>query len=100
MPLASGTPSFVLLNTETEGEQIDPTVTALADGRFLAVWHSQDDNGADTTLGCLRARYLDAEGNPGLRSMPAKACARSTSVADGMPWPCVSGLLLPPTAQQ
>jgi len=34
--------SEVLVNTATAGHQLRPDFTALADGRFLAVWTSPD----------------------------------------------------------
>ena len=52
-----------IVNTETEGSQLNPSVTALADGGFLITWQSdsslQDGSGAG-----IYAQRFDASGSP------------------------------------
>ena len=48
-----------LINTETDGAQSLPAVTALADGGFAVTWESEDDDGSG-----IKAAMFDAEGNP------------------------------------
>jgi hypothetical protein len=56
----TGTPE-TQVNTTTEGDQKDPTVTALADGGYVVVWESEDQDGDDE--GVYGQRY-DADGEP------------------------------------
>ena len=61
---ADGSPSggdFVL-NAITENNQVLSTVSALPDGRFVAMWSSFDTG--DGSSSCIRARFFDSDGDP------------------------------------
>ncbi|MEQ1950734.1 hypothetical protein [Mesorhizobium sp. CN2-181] len=49
-----------LVNSSTANNQIAPSITALSDGGFVAMWQSLD-TGAE---GSIRARIFDADGQP------------------------------------
>ncbi|MEQ1954508.1 calcium-binding protein [Mesorhizobium sp. CN2-181] len=51
-----------VLNTTAAGGQTNPGLAVLADGRVLAILESDDT--ADGSFGCIRARFLDQDGNP------------------------------------
>jgi hypothetical protein len=61
---ADGTPVGVdfNVNTTTDFGQQAPVVAALADGRFIIVWHSADKVGSDRSGDCIRARIFLADG--------------------------------------
>ena len=48
-----------LVNTTTANGQIDPTVTALADGRFVVAWEDNSGVGGDTSGTGIRAQIFD-----------------------------------------
>ncbi len=49
-----------IVNSTTNSDQSDPSVAALADGRFVATWRSYDPG--DGSQNCLRARIHNADG--------------------------------------
>ena len=49
--------SETLVNTTTAGDQLNPRVVALADGRLLVAWRSVEDSS-------IRGQILDARGTP------------------------------------
>jgi hypothetical protein len=49
-----------IVNTTATGDQFAPSVTGLADGRFVVTWRSDDSGDGDGT--CLRGRILNANG--------------------------------------
>ncbi len=51
-----------LVNTTTTDNQSDPTITALADGRFLVAWRDQSKTDGDTSGTAVRAQVFDAHG--------------------------------------
>lgn len=51
-----------IVNTTVSGGQTNPGLATLADGRILAIFESDDT--ADGFFGCIRARFLDPDGNP------------------------------------
>jgi Ca2+-binding RTX toxin-like protein len=61
MPIGSIAKDFIVNTTATES-QFEPSITALADGRFVVTWHSLD--GGDGSGTCVRARIFNADGNP------------------------------------
>lgn len=50
-----------VVNTETAGDQTQPSVTALEDGGWIVTWQSKDQDGSGT--GIYQQRY-DEDGNP------------------------------------
>jgi Ca2+-binding RTX toxin-like protein len=56
---ADGSPagSDFLVNSTAANDQYNPTITALADGRFVATWMSDDPGDGEGT--CIRARVFD-----------------------------------------
>ncbi len=63
---ADGIPvgSELLINTTTDDSQYDPSVTALADGRFVVAWTDHSESGGDTDGFAVRARIFAADGAP------------------------------------
>jgi Ca2+-binding RTX toxin-like protein len=49
------------INTTTEGDQSDPSVTALSDGRFVVSWSSYE---ASSGTWDIRGRVFNADGSP------------------------------------
>ncbi len=49
-----------VVNTTTTSDQYSPSVTTLADGRFVAAWTSADPGDGSGT--CIRARFYKADG--------------------------------------
>ncbi len=52
-----------LVNTTVANDQSDPTITALADGRFVVAWRDDSQTGGDTTLAAIRAQVFNADGS-------------------------------------
>jgi hypothetical protein len=48
-----------LVNTTTTGDQLNPTVTALTDGRFAIAWQDSSQTGGDTSSLAVRAQIFD-----------------------------------------
>ncbi len=61
MPIARIGQDFIV-NTTTTDDQTNPSITALADGRFVMTWTSKDPG--DGSQGCIRARIYNANGSP------------------------------------
>jgi Ca2+-binding RTX toxin-like protein len=51
-----------IVNSTTEGDQEEPSVTALADGRFVVMWDSHDSAEGVGNSDCARARIINADG--------------------------------------
>jgi hypothetical protein len=51
-----------LVNTTTTNSQFDPTITALADGRFVLAWSDGSGSGGDTSFSAIRAQVFAADG--------------------------------------
>jgi Ca2+-binding RTX toxin-like protein len=51
-----------LVNTTTIGDQDNPTITALADGRFVVAWRDESWSGNDTSVSSVRAQIYAADG--------------------------------------
>jgi Ca2+-binding RTX toxin-like protein len=50
-----------IVNSTTSASQFDPSITALADGRFVVTWGSDDPG--DGSGGCIRGRLFNANGS-------------------------------------
>jgi Ca2+-binding RTX toxin-like protein len=81
---AAGTDFIV--NSTTTNDQSSPAIAALADGRFVATWHS-NDNGTDTDI---QARIYNANGTAAGRDFIVNSTTASdqvdsaiTALADG-----------------
>jgi Ca2+-binding RTX toxin-like protein len=51
-----------IVNSTTQGDQKDPFVAGLSDGRFVTVWESSDNG--DNSGDCIRGRVFNADGSP------------------------------------
>ncbi|WP_095090704.1 beta strand repeat-containing protein [Mesorhizobium sophorae] len=60
MPIGRVGQEFIV-NSTAPTYQYYPAITTLADGRFVATWHSYDDG--DTIGTCIRARIYNADGS-------------------------------------
>ncbi|MFG5379629.1 putative Ig domain-containing protein, partial [Yoonia sp. R2-816] len=54
--------SEFVVNEFTNGEQTNPSVTALADGHFVVTWTSWDQQQGDTSSPAIKAGIFDANG--------------------------------------
>jgi hypothetical protein len=52
-----------LMNSVTGADQWDPSITGLANGRFVAVWTTNAPGYGDTSGKSIRARVFDADGS-------------------------------------
>ncbi|MBB4041073.1 Ca2+-binding RTX toxin-like protein [Microvirga flocculans] len=52
-----------LVNTTTLYDQREPTITALADGRFVVAWSDYSGSGDDTLGSAVRAQVFNADGS-------------------------------------
>ena len=52
-----------LVNTTSVGQQDSPTITALADGRFVVGWTDFSQTGGDTSGDAIRAQAFNADGS-------------------------------------
>jgi Ca2+-binding RTX toxin-like protein len=77
---ADGTPAGadVNVNTTPDFGQQAPVVAALADGRFIIVWHSADKAGSDTSSDCIRARIFLADGTAAGKDYVINSTANDT----------------------
>jgi RTX calcium-binding nonapeptide repeat (4 copies) len=89
---ADGSPSGAefLVNTTTASTQINPTFTALADGRFVVAWQDSSLTGGDTSSTAIRAQVFNADGSPSGAEFLVNATTANTqfqptitSLADG-----------------
>jgi Ca2+-binding RTX toxin-like protein len=76
-----------LLNTTTTGEQHTVGVTALADGRFVAVWTDESHLGGDADWSAVRAQLFNADG-----SKAGAELLVNTSTAGLQEWPSATAL--------
>ena len=53
-----------LVNTTTANTQLDPTITGLANGRFVVSWTDVSATGGDTSNFAVRAQMFGADGTP------------------------------------
>jgi Ca2+-binding RTX toxin-like protein len=51
-----------VVNTTTTGNQHEPAVTALDDGKFIITWRDESQTGGDTNGSAVRAQIYDADG--------------------------------------
>jgi hypothetical protein len=62
------TPSFfgfeLHVNSSTAGGQLKPSVTALANGKFVVVWEDFSHAAGDTDLNAVRGQLFNADGSP------------------------------------
>lgn len=79
------TSSGITLPSTLDGYQQDPSITALADGRFVAVWTQVGPTSGDASIALVRGRIFTADGNPvGADfqiNVKAEGSQRSASVA-------------------
>jgi len=52
-----------LVNSTAAGVQIEPTITALTDGRFVVAWTDHSESGGDTSFQAVRAQVFNADGS-------------------------------------
>jgi|688.fasta_scaffold50193_2 Ca2+-binding RTX toxin-like protein len=52
----------ILVNTTTNKDQYEPTITALADGRFVVAWTDNSQAGGDASSVAVRAQVFNANG--------------------------------------
>lgn len=52
-----------LVNTTTNKNQSDPSIAALADGRFVVTWEDFSETGGDTSGNAIRAQIFNANGS-------------------------------------
>src|SRR5260221_6687900 len=52
-----------LVNTITSGNQTEPVVTALNDGRFVVAWTDDSNLGSDPFLDGIRGQIFNADGS-------------------------------------
>ena len=76
--------SEFIINSETDGNQIIPSVTALSDGGFAAVWQS---HGQDSDEYGIYGRFYDDDGEP-----IASEIAVNTQVAGSQEYASITGL--------
>jgi hypothetical protein len=60
-PVKSG-PEF-LVNTTTYDFQYHPTITALPDGRFVAIWADESEQGGDGSYSGIKGQIFNADGS-------------------------------------
>jgi Ca2+-binding RTX toxin-like protein len=51
-----------VVNTTTAGNQSEPVITALVNGRFVIVWSDESATGADTSGAAIRAQVFNGDG--------------------------------------
>ena len=84
--------SEFLVNTKTTGNQSDPTITALADGRFVVAFTDYSPNLYDPEVSAIRAQVYYADGS--------KSGAEFTVVENWREDNGGGGYLVPPSADQ
>ena len=61
------TPAFfgpeLHVNTTTAGDQDAPSMTALANGKFVVVWEDSSMTGGDTSSDAVRGQVFNADGS-------------------------------------
>jgi RTX calcium-binding nonapeptide repeat (4 copies) len=77
---ANGTPAGgdFTVNTTFDFGQSAPSVAALADGRFIIVWESNDRVGSDMSGECIRARIFLSDGTAAGKDYVINATATDT----------------------
>ena len=76
-----------LVNTALSGAQLDPAITALADGRFVVAWTDNSMTGGDTSGSAIRAQIFDADG-----AKVGPAFLVNTTVATSQSLPAITAL--------
>lgn len=76
-----------LVNTTTNGFQLKPAASELANGRFVVVWESHDQSGGDTDSASIRGQVFNANG-----SKFGSEFLVNTTTADGQRGPSVTTL--------
>jgi Ca2+-binding RTX toxin-like protein len=77
----------LLVNTTTASNQADPTITALADGRFVVAWTDSSASGGDTSSLAVRAQVFNADG-----STSGAEFLVNTTTANGQDTPAITAL--------
>ncbi|RZJ84295.1 MAG: hypothetical protein EON88_27465, partial [Brevundimonas sp.] len=54
----------MVLNSHIDGSQVQPQITSLSTGGFIATWLDTSTTGGDTSGNSIRARVFDASGAP------------------------------------
>lgn len=88
---ADGTPSTAndfLINTTTTGNQQNPTVAALANGRFVVAWADTSATAPDTSASQIRGRVMNGDGT----AFTAVDFIINTTTAAGQSAPMVATL--------
>lgn len=62
---ADGSPvgADIVVNTTTLARQFEPSITALADGRFVVTWQDDSRTGGDTSNWAVRAQIFNPDGS-------------------------------------
>ncbi|MGB8814008.1 MAG: hypothetical protein WCC57_12575, partial [Paracoccaceae bacterium] len=91
-----------LVNTTTAGFQNEPTVTSLADGRFVIAWTDSSASGGDTSGNALRAQIYNSNGTrsggeflANTTTLNSQYTSSITALADGsfvLAWQDTSGV--------
>jgi hypothetical protein len=79
--------SEFLVNTTTQNDQREPSITALADGRFVATWTDDSRTAGDTSLLAVRGQVFNANG-----TRSGSEFLVNTETADDQKLPAVTGL--------
>jgi Ca2+-binding RTX toxin-like protein len=79
-----------IINTTGQNDQSLPAVTGLPDGRFVAMWDSNDTG--DSSSGCIRGRIYDADGTPDLSVNGGNDFIVNTTTTNSQDFPSVTAL--------
>ncbi len=71
MPVLRANPEF-LVNANTTSGQVDSSVTALADGRFVVSWTDNSLGIGDASGTAVRARIFNADGTQSVQEFVVK----------------------------
>jgi RTX calcium-binding nonapeptide repeat (4 copies) len=76
-----------LVNTTTTNGQSDPSITTLADGRFVVAWADFSATGGDTSAAAVRAQIFNADG-----SKSGSEFVVNTTTSNSQATPCIAAL--------
>lgn len=71
----------LLVNSTTAGNQYEPRVAALADGRFVVAWSDESQSGGDTSSAAIRAQVFNADGTASGGELLVNATTRNRQYA-------------------
>ena len=77
-----------LVNTTVTNGQTQPTITALADGRFVVAWTDPSKTSGDTSFTAIRAQVFNADGSPSGAEFLV-----NTTVTNGQTQPTITALV-------